>query len=61
MKNIHLTAEEKADLETRHAQCHDRKEGDRIKAVQLRSEGWTVPMIPHVIPLLINMTLSILN
>ena len=27
MKRIHLTAEEKADLETRHAQCHDRKEG----------------------------------
>jgi hypothetical protein len=42
MKKINLTAEEKADLETRHAQCRERKEGDRIKAVLLRSEGLTV-------------------
>ena len=51
MKRIHLTSEEKADLECRHTQCHNRKEGDRIKAVLLRSEGWTVPMISQALRL----------
>lgn len=51
MKRIHLTQQEKADLELRHTQCRDRKEGDRIKAVLLRSEGWTVPLISQALRL----------
>ena len=51
MKRIHLTSEEKSDLELRHTQCHDRKEGDRIKAVLLHSEGWTVSMISQALRL----------
>ena len=45
MKRVHLTQQEKEALELRHSQSQERKEGDRIKAVLLRSEGWTVPMI----------------
>jgi len=51
MKRIYLTPEEKTALEQRHTHCHDRKEGDRIKAVLLRSEGWTVPMISQALRL----------
>ena len=45
MKRIPLSDEEKLALELRHTQSIDRKEGDRIKAVLLRSEGWSVPQI----------------
>ena len=38
MNKIYLTQQEKIDLELRHRQCQDRKEGDRIKAVLLFSE-----------------------
>jgi transposase len=51
MKRIHLTEEEKTTLELRHTKCNDRKEGDRIKAVLLRSEGWSVPMISQALRL----------
>ena len=51
MKRIRLTEDEKAELESRHSQCTNRKEGDRIKAVLLRSEGWTVPMISQALRL----------
>lgn len=51
MKKIHLTAKEKNILELRHTKCDDRKEGDRIKAVLLCSEGWTVPMISQALRL----------
>ena len=51
MKRIRLTDDEKSDLESRHNQCTNRKEGDRIKAVLLRSEGWTVPMISQALRL----------
>ena len=51
MKRIRLSAEEKIDLELRHSKCSGRKEGDRIKAVLLRSEGWTVPMISQALRL----------
>ena len=51
MKRMHLTQQEKEELELRHAQCQDRKIGDRIKAVLLRSEGWTVPMISQALRL----------
>ncbi len=45
MKRFYLTPEEKAQLELRHQSCENRKEGDRIKAILLRTEGWTVPLI----------------
>jgi hypothetical protein len=50
MSNFHLTSEAKAILELRHKQCRNVKESDRIKAILLRSEGWTIPMIaqPYV-------------
>ena len=51
MKRIRLTPEEKTDLELRHASSRDKKESDRIKAVLLRSEGWTVPMIAQALRL----------
>lgn len=51
MKRLHLELKEKADLEFRHQNCENRKEGDRIKAVLLRSEGWTVPQISQALRL----------
>lgn len=51
MKRLYLTPEEKADLELRHQACENRKEGDRIKAILLRSEGWTVPQISQALRL----------
>ncbi|CZK12918.1 TPA: IS630 family transposase [Legionella pneumophila] len=49
MKRLFLTKEEKESLEVRHQNCEDRKEGDRIKAILLRSEGWTVPKISQAL------------
>lgn len=49
MKRIHLTEEEKSELERRHTLCSNAKESDRIKSVLLRSEGWTVPMISQAL------------
>jgi len=49
MKRIYLSDEEKLALELRHTQSIDRKEGDRIKAVLLRSEGWSVPQISQAL------------
>lgn len=51
MKRLYLTAEEKNHLELRHQACDNRKEGDRIKAILLRSEGWTVPQISQALRL----------
>ena len=51
MKRLYLTAEEKTHLELRHQACENRKEGDRIKAILLRSEGWTVPQISQALRL----------
>ena len=45
MKRIHLSDEEKTDLESLHYSSNDGKPRDRIKAVLFRGEGWTVPMI----------------
>lgn len=49
MKVVNLTSQEKVDLELMHRNCSSRKEGDRIKAILLRSEGWTVPMIAQAL------------
>ena len=51
MKRLYLTSEEKAALELRHQACENRKEGDRIKAILLRSEGWTAPQISQALRL----------
>lgn len=51
MKRLFLTPEEKAKLELKHQECDRGKERDRIKAVLLRSEGWTVPMISQALRL----------
>ena len=51
MKRIKLTEDEKLSLEIRHRESTCSKESDRIKAVLLRSEGWTVPMISQALRL----------
>ena len=49
MKRIRLTETEKSDLESLHCSSNDGKHRDRIKAVLLRSEGWSVPMISQAL------------
>lgn len=51
MKRLYLTPEEKNSLETTHQHCENRKEGDRIKAILLRSEAWTIPQISQALRL----------
>jgi transposase len=46
---INITPELKAALELRHSKVHDGRERDRIKAVLLRSEGWTIVMIAQAL------------
>lgn len=49
MKRLKLTNTDKLDLEVQHIQTNDGKERDRIKAILLRSEGWTVPNISQAL------------
>lgn len=49
MEKFNLTIKEKEALELRHKQCRDVKELDRIKAILLRSENWTIPMIAQAL------------
>ncbi|MDB6095900.1 MAG: hypothetical protein JWM09_178, partial [Francisellaceae bacterium] len=49
MEKFNLTVNQKTALELRHKQCRDVKESDRIKAILLRSEDWTIPMIVQVL------------
>ena len=51
MKRLYLTPEEKARLEREHALKENGKERDRIKAILLRSEAWTVPQISQALRL----------
>lgn len=51
MKRLRLTPEEKQALELEHSLNPKRKECDRIKAILLRSEGWSVPMISQALRL----------
>jgi hypothetical protein len=39
---ISLIPDQKAALEARHTKSCDKREGDRIKAVLLRSQGWPI-------------------
>lgn len=47
--DIYLSPTDKTELELRHKKCRDVKELDRIKAVLLRSENWTIPMIAQAL------------
>lgn len=51
MNRFILTEEEKSHLDELHHQTKDGKERDRIKAILLRSEGWTVPIISQALRL----------
>jgi len=51
MKEVSLTAEQKNELETRHDENRDKRVCDRIKAVLLRSEGWSTPLIAQALRL----------
>ena len=46
---IKLTAEQKEELEARHRIERDGRVRDRIKAVLLKSEGWTNPLIAQAL------------
>lgn len=49
--NIDLTNTEKEQLESQHRKERDRRVADRIKAVLLRSEGWTQKQIAQALRL----------
>jgi len=49
MNRFTLTEEKKASLELQHLQCKDKKDSDRLKAVLLFSEEWTVPQISQAL------------
>lgn len=51
MKRLDLGPDEKAALEREHAVQSNGKERDRLKAILLRSEGWTVPQISQALRL----------
>ena len=51
MNRFILSEEEKCHLDDLHHQTKDGKERDRIKAILLRSEGWTVPKISQALRL----------
>ena len=49
MKKIKLTAAQKEALESRHKKSCGKRESDRIKAILLRNEGWSTPMIAQAL------------
>lgn len=49
MKKIELTIDQKTALETRHKKSCGKRESDRIKAVLLRNERWSTPMIAQAL------------
>lgn len=49
MYEITLTKQEKMALESRHCKTHNVRECDRIKAILLRSEGWSVSAIAQAL------------
>ena len=51
MKGLELSTSEKLSLETQHRKSRDCKQRDRLKAVLLRSENWTTPMISQALRL----------
>ncbi|MCJ8315417.1 MAG: IS630 family transposase [Saccharospirillaceae bacterium] len=51
MKEVRLTPNQKIDLEALHDASRDKRVCDRIKAVLLRSEGWSTSMIAQALRL----------
>lgn len=51
MKSINLTSEQKDELDILHDNTRDGRVRDRIKAVLLRSEGWSTQMIAQALRL----------
>jgi len=51
MQKITLSNEQQVNLEHLHANTRDGRVRDRIKAVLLRSEGWSTPMIAQALRL----------
>ncbi|HID36434.1 MAG TPA: IS630 family transposase [Ghiorsea sp.] len=51
MQKIILSNEQRVNLEHLHADTRDGRVRDRIKAVLLRSEGWSTPMIAQALRL----------
>lgn len=49
MKNFKLNDEQRHELKARHKKCRNLTEGDRIKAVILWSDGWTVEKIAEAL------------
>ena len=49
--NIQLSPEEKQELEVRHNQAKNHRKADRIKAVLLRDEGWSLSKIAQALRL----------
>ena len=49
MSKITLTLQQKTALESRHKKAGDARESDRIKAVLLRSEGWSISSIAQAL------------
>jgi transposase len=49
MKEFALSVEEKIQLEVKHYKSRDGKERDRLKAILLRSESWTIAMISQAL------------
>jgi len=49
MPQITLTSQQKIDLELRHKKARDARECDRIKAVLLKSEGWSTASIAQAL------------
>jgi len=44
-----LSLEETRDLKTRHKQSRDKRECDRIKAILLFADGWSIDMISQAL------------
>ena len=49
MIKFSLTSQQKSDLEARHKVSKDARECDRIKAILLRSEGWSTSHIAQAL------------
>ena len=47
--HIKLTSQEKGALEARHRKERDRRVADRIKAVLLSAEGWSITQIAQAL------------
>ncbi len=49
MREINLTADQKTALEAEHKCAHNSRKSDRIKAILLRAEGWSLSLIAQAL------------